>query len=72
MQTVIKSSRVRLEERPRRSPTAAPAGPHGKSVRAIRVDGEIRAIELRCDCGEVTVVELEYAETGDVAREVAA
>ena len=58
---VIKSQRVRLEAGPPISRTHGEAGkPHEKSVRLVHVDGEARAIELVCTCGEVTLIELTY------------
>ncbi len=59
MSSVIKSGRVRLE--------AAPLRPRGevsceKSARVVHVEGVARAIEVRCSCGELTLVELAYPE----------
>ena len=40
---------------------AAPAAKeHERGVRLIRVDGRAHSIELTCDCGQVSVIELEY------------
>ena len=30
------------------------------SVRLLRIEGVVRALEVTCTCGETTVVELEY------------
>ena len=61
MSSVIKSERVRLEVAPRRSRTESACE---KSARLVHVDGVARAIEVRCSCGELTLLELEYpAET---------
>lgn len=59
MSSVIKSGRVRLEAAPRR-----PRGEVSceKSARLVHVDGTARAIEIRCSCGELTLVELTYPE----------
>ncbi len=58
---VIKNRDVRVEAR-----SAAESG--GKQVELLSDDGIVRAIQVRCSCGETTVLELEYApvpkETG--------
>jgi len=58
---VIKNRNVRVEAR-----SAADHG--GKQVELLADDGIVRAIQIRCSCGETTVLELEYApvskETG--------
>ena len=33
-----------------------------KSVRLMQSEGLVHAIELRCSCGEVTLIELDYSE----------
>ena len=33
-----------------------------KAARVVQIDGEARAIEITCSCGETTLVELEYGE----------
>ena len=33
-------------------------------VEVLRVDNEVRGIEVHCSCGEVTVVELSYPSSG--------
>jgi hypothetical protein len=35
----------------------------GKDVRLVVLDGAVRALELTCSCGEVTLVELEFPST---------
>ena len=59
MSPIIKKHHVTALE-----PDAAAAKPrrgHAKVARLLRVEGEVRAIEFLCTCGETTVLELEYA-----------
>jgi hypothetical protein len=70
MTAVIKSSRVRVGapatsasgsgDAPavRRAPGRAKCT---KQVRPLELEGRLYAIEVRCSCGEVTTVELDYA-----------
>lgn len=70
--TIIKRDRVQVAANPvpvgakaHASHAAAhgAAGAHAgdaKSVRLLEHDGRVRAIELTCSCGEVTVIELDY------------
>ncbi|MEM7306777.1 MAG: hypothetical protein AAF682_08905 [Planctomycetota bacterium] len=60
---IIKRDNVRLEA----APPAAAAARAGEGearcapqtdARLLRVDGVVRAIEVTCSCGEVTVLEL--------------
>ena len=51
---VIKNREVRLEAR-----RLEACG--GKHVELLEDAGIVRAIRIRCSCGEVTVIELEYA-----------
>jgi hypothetical protein len=53
---IIKNRNVRLERKTLRCTEE-------KAVRLLEDEGAVVAIELSCSCGEVTVVELEYAET---------
>jgi hypothetical protein len=53
---IIKSSRVQVEAR------KVVCQDGEKSARLLEEQGVVRAIELRCACGEVTVFELEYPE----------
>lgn len=39
-----------------------PCAVAAKAARVVRIDGEARAIEITCSCGETTLVELEYGE----------
>ena len=60
--TIIKRDNVRLAESVSQttpgasSPACATAG-----VRAHESDGQVKAIEVTCSCGETTVIELEYS-----------
>lgn len=76
MQMIIKHDRVRVEEAPADVPGALPsrtgsaAGAKSaarckKSVQLLRENNVVHAVELRCSCGEVTVVELEYGPSPD-------
>jgi hypothetical protein len=62
MAPVLKRDHVVVESGPRRPHAAAPT--HGtaaaKSARLIVVGGEVRGIEFTCDCGERSVIELEF------------
>jgi hypothetical protein len=64
--SIIKRKAVRLDERPHVPGASAPF-PGGRcaplpGARLLRADGVVRAIEVTCACGEVTVLELEYAD----------
>ena len=69
--SIIKNERVRLEQDadepasalPGRAASAATSKSNArcqKSVQLLRENDVVHAIEVRCSCGEVTVVELEY------------
>ena len=64
MASIVKKQFVQLEAQ--RAPSAARgarATSHGdKRVRALEVEGVVRALEITCSCGETTVVELDYPE----------
>ncbi len=55
MQPIIKNRRVRLETKPVQCSDQ-------KQVQLLEDEGVVRAIELTCSCGEVTVIELEYTD----------
>jgi hypothetical protein len=61
MGNLIKGERVRLlaETKPEAEDRPAPCV---KSVRLLKLDGEVRALELTCSCGERSVIELAYSE----------
>lgn len=65
MGTVIKNNQVRVD--------AAGKGAevnrrrvHAKSAKLLEFEGQVRAIEFRCSCGDVTVLELDY-DVADIA-----
>jgi hypothetical protein len=35
------------------------------NVQLLHIDGQVRALEVRCGCGDVTVVELDYDAVPD-------
>lgn len=55
MQPIIKNRLVRLETKPQSCGKS-------KQVQVLEDEGVIRAIEIRCSCGETTVIELEYPD----------
>ena len=57
MSSIIKSQNVRVDP----SAPLEIAG-SGTSVRILQDRGVVYALELRCSCGRVTAVELEYAQ----------
>jgi|GEM_PF-1646704 len=78
-QPIIKRARVHFDpsegERQRSAhdpratqPGAAEPAQHGKLVRLLEEDGRVIGVELRCSCGEVTAVELEYPASGTNAQ----
>lgn len=71
MQPIIKNDRIQFERVPRQVVRSRPAlaCEEGRSASLLRVDGEVRAIQFRCGCGEISVLELEYDSAPD-AREV--
>jgi len=55
MNQIIKKKRLQID--------ATPAQHKGEAQIALLKDGDVvRAIEVRCSCGDATVVELDYAE----------
>ncbi len=60
MSSIIKNHLVRLGGDPSTPAPARASCSPAKEVRLLRADGTVRAIELRCSCGEVTVLELEF------------
>ncbi len=74
MQTIIKHDRVRVADAESDVPSALPSrsAPMGgaksqarckKSVQLLREKDVIHAVEVRCSCGEVTVIEFEYGQS---------
>lgn len=71
MNTIIKHDRVRAPDSPSETAPALPsrasvpgASRNGsrckKSVQLLRENDVVHAIEVRCSCGEITVVEINY------------
>ncbi len=67
MGTVIKNNQVRVD--------AAGNGAegnrrrvHAKSAKLLEFEGEVRAIEFRCSCGDITVLELDYEPVGGASE----
>jgi hypothetical protein len=68
---IIKRNSVHFDDRPA---AAGPATPRAlgravpaQGVRLLRAEGVVRAIEVTCACGEVTVIELSYDDVADDA-----
>ena len=70
MKSVIKSKNVHLSDAEvvrTEHEEVSPAAPRERcvptpGVRLVRVEGRVQAIELTCRCGDVSVLEIEYAE----------
>ncbi|MCZ6597400.1 MAG: hypothetical protein O7B99_07175 [Planctomycetota bacterium] len=65
MRSVIKRDNVHVSDEPAHGASRPISGPAeecepGKTVRLMRAEGYVRAIELTCSCGETTVLELDY------------
>lgn len=58
MTPIIRRGQITEGARAPAGHASAPAS--GSAVRLLRIDGEVRAIELRCHCGELHTIELEY------------
>ncbi|MEM1449990.1 MAG: hypothetical protein AAF957_05700 [Planctomycetota bacterium] len=58
---ILKSGRVRHEENRAGRHTTAVARGEQPEVRLVEVDGAVRAIEVRCACGETVTVEVDVA-----------
>ena len=69
MHSIIKKELVREfdPDAPRSTPAPSTRS-SGKAaqVELVRLDGHVRAIQLTCACGQVHVIDLEYAE--DIER----
>lgn len=62
-QPIIKHDRVRLDGQAAALPARGTTRNGGsKQVELLRVDGVVRAIQVTCACGEMTVIELDYAQ----------
>ena len=65
MHSIIKAKTIVVEEVPERGAlTDGLQTDSGPRVELVRVGGRVMAIELSCSCGDVHVVELDYAEAG--------
>jgi hypothetical protein len=71
MSSILKRTEVRLGASAAASPPAdgplpaassRPRGQHAKRVELVRVGDRVHALELRCSCGETTLIELDYPE----------
>ncbi|HED66832.1 MAG TPA: hypothetical protein ENJ09_14905 [Planctomycetes bacterium] len=69
MKTVIKKHFVHIEEGGTVAPQplgpaelVAEPSPLGPGIRVIELDGVVKAIEVTCSCGEVSVIELDPAQ----------
>ena len=56
---ILKGNRVRREEGPTGRRQRAAAEGRQPHVRALEQDGIVRAIEVRCSCGDIVTIELE-------------
>ena len=71
MSSILKRTEVRLgaeaptgpgAKAPLPSPASRTRGAHAKRVELVRVGGRVHALELRCSCGETTLIELDYPD----------
>lgn len=73
MSSIIKSGLVRCAEHAERDAPAsregAPPAPPDWQVRLISLEGRAQAIEVRCACGETTVIELEFPPPAEAGGE---
>ena len=62
MHSIVKKQFVQVDAQPvgASGRNGAPAARCKKSVRVLRVESRVHALEVTCTCGEATVVELEY------------
>ena len=70
--SVIKRESVRFDAArpaPGAAPRAACKGGPKQAARLLRAGGVVRAIEVTCACGEVTVLELEFDPPRPGAKE---
>ena len=70
MAPIIKKEHVSIAAPGQSVPRRRPG--HAKAAILLRVDGEVRAIEVSCSCGEKMVVELDYEQMAAVAPAAAA
>ena len=68
IRSVIKRDSVKVASELTRHADVAHAGSRAaKSLRLLRIEGVVRAVEITCACGEVTVVELDYEQAPEKA-----
>jgi len=60
MSPIIKKEQVSIAA-PEQTLTRRRRG-HAKAANLLRVDGQVRAIEVSCSCGEKMVIELDYEQ----------
>jgi len=60
MSPIIKKEQVSIAT-PEQTLTRRRRG-HAKAANLLRVDGQVRAIEVSCSCGEKMVIELDYEQ----------
>jgi hypothetical protein len=63
VQSIVKKQFVQVDGMPAADlvrPGARAAQRCKKSVRVLRLENVVRALEVTCSCGETTVVEIEY------------
>ena len=67
--SIIKHDRVRIAESAADVPSALPARNAStrcqKSVQLVRENAVVHALQVRCTCGEVTLVEFEYGPSAE-------
>lgn len=61
---ILKGKRVTREVGPAMQRKQAIARGEQSEVRALSQDGVLRAIEVRCSCGDVITIELQGSEDG--------
>jgi len=62
MQAIVKKQFVQVDAQEHTSAVRGSSAPRSckKSVRLLRINGSVQALEVTCSCGEITVVELDY------------
>ena len=62
MQAIVKKQFVQVDAQEHTAAVRGSSAPRGckKSVRVLRIDSVVQALEVTCSCGEITVVELDY------------
>jgi hypothetical protein len=69
MQAIVKKQFVQVDAQEHTAAVRGSAAPRSckKSVRLLRIEGAVQALEVTCSCGELTVVELEYQASKEEA-----